>query len=239
MSDQNESASADESKNDDQIGNLKAEMARKLQNVNDANDKLAQQNDVLSQKLDLIVNQMSVPDQKQSSEDLEELRYTDPDRYIELKLQESDKRTDEKIAKSNQAQTAKSQVVADLAKIYPDINDPNSALYNEAIKISANYDANFMSTPEGIKLAVMEAASKLGTKSGPAKGADDNEDIDMSEYIGGGSGDSSKKSTRKKSEELDSKTIMTAKLMGLDVDDPDVIASLKKRANRKNFNRWE
>lgn len=231
----------DSSVQDDTIKNLKAEMARKLENINKANEQLTQQNQILSQKLEQVVDQISVKEKLAQEEDLEDLRYTDPDAYIEKKLADVDKKVEEKVNTVTQTQQRQQQVLTNLANDYPEINDENSELYKTAISMANNYNADFVSTPEGMELLVNKAASKLGLlpSSKRADKQEQTEEVDMDEFIGGGSSGSGKKPPKKKSSELDPKTIVAAKLMGLDTDDPKVIESLKKRSGRKNYNRWE
>ena len=247
MSEEQGAQGAEGSGIQDQNQNIKAEFNRKIENLSKANESLATQNDALSQKLDAIMGQLESNNQQSAinsnaQESIEDLRYTDPDKYIELKMAEVDKKVDAKLQQQNDLNTQKQQVLTQLSSDYPEINDPNSELYKKAIEIGTRYNKDFVATPEGIQLAVREAAAQLGVipSNLRKKQVEGEGEQDMSEFIGGGSsGSNNSKGKKQGKQELDQKTVVTAELMGLDTNDPKVIERLKKRASRKNWNRWE
>lgn len=222
----------------DPIKNVKAEMNRKFQNLSETNQKLAQQNEALNAKIDLLLNTVSQPKQESSSEDDEALRYTDPDAYIEKKLKDVDKKVDAKIAQTEQMNSAKQQTLIALATDYPEINDPSSALYKKAIELGSSYPANFVSSPEGIRLIVREAAADIGLLPKKSRQVSSEEgDDDMAEFIGGGGSGNKPPSGPKNKDKLDPKTLAVAELMGLNVNDPKVVERLKERSKR-NYNKY-
>lgn len=214
--------------------NLKFEFQRKFENLSKANETLANQNAQLNAKLDAIIGALDKP--KESNTDLEDLKYTDPDKYIEMKMQEVEGRVESKIQKTQELQSKKNEVLSKLASDYPEINNQDSELYKHAINLAGKYDANFVNSPEGIQLLVREAAAELGVLPSSKRKV---EETDMSEFIGGGSGNSNNNNGKKaKTADLDPKTIVAAKLMGLDTNDPKVIERLKERSKRKNWTKY-
>lgn len=223
--------------------NLKAEFNRKIENVYKANQDLAAQNEQLNAKLDALLNSVSTQQNKANESDMEDLKYTDPDKYIELKMQEVEGRVEKKITQANEVQVKKSQTLTKLASDYPEINDQNSDLYKRAIELAGNYDSKFVDSPEGIQLLVREAATELGILPKGKRAKEEEEgDTDMSEFIGGGgsgSGSGGDRKPKTKGDDLDPKTIVAAKLMGLDTNDPKVIERLKARAKRTRWTKYE
>lgn len=221
----------------DPIKNVKAEMNRKFQNLSETNQKLAQQNEALNAKIDLLLNTVNQP-KAEPEEDDETLRYTNPDAYIEKKLKDVDKKVDAKIAQTEQMNSAKQQTLIALATDYPEINDPSSALYKKSLELGSSYPANFVSSPEGIRLIVREAAADIGLLPKKSRQASSEEgDDDMAEFIGGGSSGNRPPSGPKNKDKIDPKTLAVAELMGLNVNDPKVVERLKERAKR-NYNKY-
>lgn len=229
----------------DPIKNLKSEMNRKLAGMNETNARLAQQNEQLNAKIDLLLNTVNQPKQEPiSQEDMETLRYTNPDKYVDIKMKEVESKVDQKLSQVEQSNAAKQQTLSQLAADYPEISDSNSALYKRALEMGKNYPANFVSSPEGIRLIIREAAAELGVLPTKSRKAVSNEETiedegeDMSEFIGGGSGANKPPSGPKKKETLDPKTLAVAELMGLNINDPKVVERLKQRTKR-NFKKYE
>lgn len=238
--------SSDKNQSQDAIKNMKSEFDRKLQNMQDNTNKLLTQNTELNSKLETLLTSVETPKKAAPlTEDLEDLQYTDPEKYNRIKKEELDAAIDNKIntriTETNTTRDKKQQVLAQLSVDYPEINNANSDLYKKAIEVGKQYDAEFVQSPEGIRLAVTQAAADIGmlpvSKRSKIEG---DEDINMSEFIGGGSGDSGDRNPdRNKKSRLDPKSIEVARLMGLDVNDKKVIESLEKRSNRKSWTRWE
>lgn len=227
--------------------NLKAEMNRKIQAIQETNSKLAEQNDNLTQKLDLIMAQLNNQSKSiQESEpaiDMEDLKYSDPDKYIELKLKDVDKRVDQKVNTVIGQQNQKTITIQQLAADYPELGDTKSALSKRAIEIAGKLSSDFMQTPDGIKLAVREAAAELGVlpKKLRIETNSNDEDFAMEDFIAGGGGGRGSDDSRKKpksKEDLENNTIVVAELMGVNVNDSKVVERMKQYKKR-NWNKWK
>lgn len=238
--------SNNDNKSKDDLKNIKSEFDRKMQNIQDTNSKLVTQNTELNSKFEALLIQVETPKKSApSTEDLEDLQYTDPERYNRIKQEQLDTAIDEKINTKVNAITStqdkKQRVLLQLSTDYPEINNENSDLYKKAIEVGKQHDAEFIQSPEGIKLAIIQAASELGLLPVSKRSkVDDDGDINMGEFIGGGSGDSGNRDiNRNKKKNLDPKSIEVARLMGLNVEDKKVIEQLEKRNNRKSWTSWE
>lgn len=246
LSSDSQNSNDDNKKSQDDIKNIKSEFDRKMSNLQEMNTKLADQNETLNSKLDIVLSKFDTPKKSApSTEDLEDMQYTDPDKYNRIKQEQLDASIKTQISTAitdaDTTRDKKQQVLLQLSTDYPEINDANSTLYKKAIEVGKQHDATFIQTPEGIKLAVIQAAGELGLLPVSKRlESSDERGIDMGEYIGGGSGDSGDQNpNRNKKTKLDPKSIEVARLMGLDVNDKKVIESLEKRSNRKSWTRWE
>ena len=92
-------------------------------------------------------------------------------------------------------------------------------------------------SPTAYRLAVKEAASDLGVLPVRKRKQSD----DDSYLASSSSSPEGKPSSRRsaKEDEIDTKTIAFAKMVGLNTDDPKVVENLKQRSKRQNWSRYE
>lgn len=234
--------SDDQQQTDDQqdpFKNLKAEMDRKLQNLQQTNEQLTKQNSDLSSKLDTMISRIDAASRPpaRTQEDWEDLKYTDPDKYLELREEEIVNKAVNASQATIQKQTQVNNTVSEMTREYPELNDENSELTKKALGLAAERKINFQDNPLLIKEIVREAADSLNLA--PAKYRTKNEtEVDMSDFIASGGRGSGQPPKKKEKDELDPKVIANAELMGLDTKDPEVIKRLKNYSKR-DFGKWE
>ena len=218
---------------EDPIKNIKAEFNRKLANIEESNQQLAQAMKAeVSQILDYVQS-----GRKDASEDLEDLKYSDPDKYVELKMQNMEQNILKKVESSTAQQQQKQQVLADLVSKYPELNDPSSDLYNEAIQASKQLDDSIRNTPHGYKLAVMEAVANLGAM--PVSKRKKSEPADEFISSGGNSTSSGKSPSGKKESVITDEMLKIAQLFGRDINDKEFLKRLETAAKRKKWNKYQ
>jgi len=220
----------------DPIQEVKGEMHRKFDNIT---SQLQKQNQDINATLNAIVESLRPnrqQQQQQQEEDMSDMMLTDPKRAIQIISERATQNASQTIRAELQASQATQNTVASLAMEYPELKQNDSDLAKKAVAIYDTLSNRVKDTPEGMEIAVRKAAALLGVVpvDKRKKAEPENEDFAI-----GSSASSANKRTRSQSTELDQTTLQFAKLMGLNTDDPKVVASLKKRAERKTWNRYE
>ena len=228
----------------DPTKNLKEEFNRKLQNVQEANDRLVSQNAETQQLLNNILERLnsSSPAQQQSGqEDLEELRYSDPDKYIQIKERQMDQRIEERLSARDRAAAERQSAIAALVQEYPELNQPGSALYKKVMEVQKTIEKQVRETPTGYRLAVREAAAEVGVKPMSKRGdggggSRPQSDEQLDEFLGSGNNPPKKAAPKT---EVSAKTAAIAKLFGMDTSDKKRMERIAKYAKRKNWVRYQ
>lgn len=236
---------------EDPTQNLKAEFSRKLNNLREANEAITAQANEIAAQQKVILQHLQTSQQPQtpapSKEDLEDLKYSDPDKYIELKMGAMKDDVLGEVRAENQVVAERTVALNQLAQEFPELNDDSSDMYKKAVEIYQTLPKEFKDKAAGYKLAVHEAASQVGVlpqskranqEVAAMAGSKKSED-QLDEFIGSSGSTAGGKSAPKKSEKLDEKIVTTARLMGLDINDPKVVERLQQRTQRKRWNRWE
>lgn len=221
----------------DPMKNLRGEFSRKFQNMQAKNEELIAQNSQLIAKIDQVIATTTKTTQEPEI-DYEDLKYSDPDKYVELKMKEVESRVDQKIGASLNQQNAKNQTIQAMMSEYPELASQDSALVKKAIELGKRYSEEFVGTPEGIRLVIREAASQLGILPSAVRAQMSSSGDSMDDFIAGSNSGSNRKQEQRKKDDLDPKTKVVAELMGLDVNDKAVIERLKKHQGRK-WQKWE
>jgi hypothetical protein len=214
---------------DGEINNLKQEMNRKLGSYEQKLADLAQTNQALLAKL----SQITIP-KASDDDDLDKMWYDDPKKAA-ARIKEQTKA--EIMAEYQRDQEVRSRTQSTLAALvndYPELNDSNSELTRRAVEIYNSMTDSEKTSPVAYKAAVREAASDLGVV--PMKRRAQQEDSFT------GSSSSSQSSERKRSkgkDDLDPKTIAFAQMVGLDMSDEKTVESIKNRAKRAKWDRYE
>lgn len=217
--------------------NLKAEMARKFENIQQTNDQLIQSNRALQDQLAAITQQISTSNTGQTGPQEDDyIDPYDPD-FWRKKEAAIEKKVEQKIMSKTQSQNQRAVVLSQLIQKYPELKDDNSELTKAAIKKLSSYSESTQSSGEGYKLAVMEAASELDVLPVSKRStADDLDDLVGDEGDGYGMRSPKKASDRRKSskkDNLDPKVEAVARQFKLNIDDPEVRKRIIK--NQEKF----
>lgn len=226
-----EGATAPAEEKPDQFTNLKAEFSRKFESVN---SQLAAQNQQMQQQLNAILATMTTKQTEQAGgqEKLSDMIYNNPEKAADLIAENASRKA---AATINGYQERQGALTA-LAQQYPELNDVNSELSKRAIETYNSLPANLRDTAAGYKMAIRDAAADLGVlvASKRQKATESNDDFTV-----GGNSTARKSPPKSKDAELSQDTLDIAKLMGLDTEDPKVVANLKLRAKRTNYKKYE
>jgi hypothetical protein len=219
------------------IKNLKAEMDRKLDNVR---EMLAQQNQQFQSELGNIVSTIKETQAARGSADtdLEDLKYSDPDKYVQIMTERVVNEKVDSLEKRQQAirvaEQNRNTKIAELSMEYPELKSTDSELTIKTLQIYNGMSDEQKSSAEGIELAIRKAASDIGVLPKSKRREDDGDSFSMAPD---GSNTRSSRS-KSRSEKLDPKTEAFAQLLGLDTSDAKVRESLQNKAKR-NYNKWE
>lgn len=218
--------------------NANAEFSRKIKNIQESNQVLTDQNAKISQQMDAVmqaITAQAVPKKvAPSSEEMDDLYYSDPDKWKQLNNQKLEDRILSKVDARDQQTSARQVMLTDMVSKYPELNNPNSELYKVAIKNYGELSNDAKSDVNSYKLSIMDAVTEVGVLPMNRRGKGDESDLD--EFIGGGgdSGDPNRnKRERGGDEKLNSNTAEIARRMGIDPSDPKVATRLKEYSKRK------
>lgn len=194
------------------LTNLKAEMDRKLTNIQDT---LKQTTEALKQQL--ISMKPAANPQPINVKPFRDEFYEDEEAAIGKKVAEGEKR----ILAAIEDRTKKAETINALYREYPELQDEESPLTKKALELLKAYPDQ---TPASYRASVLEAAVTLDVlpKSKRSK-----ESVD--EYTGGGNDRGN--GGKGKEPEVD---LAFAERMGLDVKDEKVLARLKARAGSRD-----
>ncbi len=226
MSDQEENQ-GNEVEGSEKVDNLKQEVNRKLQNQNDAIDRL-------STMTESILNRFQQEDlasvqQKQAIEDEDadwDLNPKTAAAKMKRELKAEMRRDTEASINSQQRQAS---VLAEVTAMYPELTDNSSEMHKRTVALHNRYSDTVRNQPESIKLAAMEAANELGAI--PASRRNDQDDYVMS---GKGSNNQGNHPPKKRpnKDEIAEDTLDVGRLLGIDVDDPEVQKRVKEYQRR-------
>jgi hypothetical protein len=210
----------------DEIKNLKAEMNRKLGNLEQTNAQLINMMQSLAKPAPAATTQ---------SKKLGDVLFDNPDEAARLIKEEAKAELREELNKANQVQTRTQSTIASLVSEFPELGDSNSEFSKRAVAIYHSYAPEDQANPISLKAAVKEAALEMNVKPKSKRNAES----DDSFALGGGSGGETRPSRRSREQELDPATIEFARHLGQNVDDPKYMERLKKSAKRRNWSRYE
>lgn len=226
----------------DPIKQLKSEFARKQDNV------LAQIQ-AQNEKMELIMQTMIANQQASkvavsSTSEQEAIDpYTNPKGFQQQTAARAQQAAIDAVAKMSQTQAEVSgrvnEVVNKLAVDYPELNDRTSELYIRAQEIQNTMPKDERFSPTGIRAAVREAAADLGILTASKRKETTRSEADDFTVGSGNTTSATKGGKRETAPKLDERTLATAELMGLKLDDPEVIKRLSKHSERKVWNRYK
>lgn len=209
------------------IKNLKAEFDRKIGNIEKTNQALLNQLQVL--------NQPKKEPAKEAKTPFKDLWYDDPDAAATLIAKKAKDDTLSEIRAENLIQQRKGNVIQQLYREYPELQDFDNPLTTKAVEIFEKLTDEEKSNPIAYRLAVKEAAEELDIKPKAKRKAKEEDDS----FSLSGTADKAPRTRGKREGGLDPRTVKFAKLVGLDTDNEKVIESLKNRSERKSWMTWE
>jgi hypothetical protein len=210
------SAGADSSKpTPDPIKNLKAEMDRKLSNLEASNAKLIAALEAMNKP---------APQAEPKQKKISDVIFDNPDEAVDLIEKRITKSVDDRLSQREAASQKQTKVLTSLVADYPELGIQGSDLHTRAVELFEAMEAEEKTHPVAYKTAVAQAASELGYRPKAKRSADDD-----SFSMGSGGGG---RPPRDKKEKEDPNVEAIASLLGVDM------ANVKKR-QRKNYGKWE
>lgn len=228
----------------DPIKNLKGEFDRKLGNVQ---EMLAQQqaafNEVLkgiqasrqAQKapepeFDDGIEDLMLSNPKKAAQIIKERTKAEVKNEIRSEISQRDERAQERMA-----------VASQMTIEYPELAKSDSELTVETLKVLNSLDPSIRESGHGVRLAIREAAAKLGVvPASRRQSASSSDDFTLSGR--GNEMSQDKKPTNRRNSgggKLSENAKAFAELVGLNTKDPKVMERLEKRATRQNFKRYK
>jgi hypothetical protein len=219
---------------DDRIGNLKAEMNRKL---GDLNSNLTKENQDLKSQLTQI---MGMIEQKNAAgkptaaaeKKLTDLIYDDPDQFVERVKQST---RDEVMRDVNRQQGFQS-TAANLENEYPEFRDRNSEQYKRVQAYYQQLPKELWNTQQGLETAAYKAAADFGLVPQSKRRSADTDDFSM----GGASPSRAGGRTSKASDgEMKPEQKAFAELLGIDTSNAKFKEHFKKASKRTDYGRYK
>jgi hypothetical protein len=206
----------------DEIKNLKAEMSRKMSNLEATNAKL------MEQLQSLVRPAASEP---KAEKPIKDLIWDDPEAALAIVEERAEKRVMSKVEKAQKEQQRQQATLSALVSEFPELGYADHDLTRTAVeKYNALSDDEKLS-PVAYKAAVNEAALELGIKPKSRR-----KETDDDSYTVGSSGRST---PAPKKEKLSQDTIAFAQAMGLNVNDEKLKERLRTNHGRKSYTRYE
>lgn len=196
-----------------ELKNIKAEFNRKVENLRPTEP------------------QVPKPQKKVS-----DLLYEDPDAAVALIEQQTEERITKKLDERHQSEYKRNTVLAEITSEFPEVSDAANPLTAKANEIFQKMAPEDRDNPISMKMAVAQAALELGVAPKSKRKAQQDEDDSFS--LGGGQR-SERGGNRRKKDDLPQETLEVAALMGLNTEDPKVVANLKKRAARNDWHKYK
>lgn len=228
---QEESSSEEQQQEQDPIKNLKAEMARKHANFEQQQQETKSQLDAILAE----VQKAMKPADDKPKKSARELVFDDPEEFVRQVKAEAISEASETVTRQYQASQAVQNTVASIQALYPEFAQEGSEAVILATKKAANLPAYMKGKPEGVRLAMQEAAAELGLVQ-----ASKRKTVVVDEpVIGRGSGSQQSGGGSKSKGKVDEKTRQFAELLGMDLSDPKQLANLEQASTRKNWSKYE
>lgn len=221
----------------DPVKNVKAEMDRKLGNIETTVQQLAQTNQALAAQLQKM--QEKKPESTGTQKPWKDRFYENEDAALNEVEENATRRATEAMRNLQAIEQRKQNAVNQMVNDYPELAI-ESPLKAKSVEIFNALSKEEQADPNAIKLAVREAAADLGMlpKSKRKEEVTDNDDDTFS--LSGKGGSEGKKGRRgQKSGDLAQETLDFAELLGRPVDDEKYIARLKKANERSNWSKFK
>lgn len=217
----------------DPIQGVKAEMNRKLSNMS---EQLAAQSRMFEQILAQQTAQRQAA-QAPQGKPLKDLVFEDPEAFVRQVQQQAEAAATRQIEQRVQVSTQTQNAILDVQSKYPEFAQSNSEATTLAIRKADSQPPHLRGTPEGARLAMMEAAAELGLVPASKRQAPQQT---RDEFVSPGSAGSSSPRARSTDPKkgIDPTTLAFAEAMGRDINDPKVLEGLASASKRQNWNRY-
>lgn len=211
----------------DQITNLKAEMNRKLSNMEAAQAQLLSAIQTL---------QKPAPAATPAGKRASEIIFDDTDKAVEMIAADVDARVSKKFDEQNKAQARFNAAASELMSEYPEAGDTSSELRKLADEVYKGFDESERGSPIAMRAAVAQAASTLGLKPKSKRGAS----AEQEGFTLGSTSGSHKPAPRDKGSELDPNTEALAAFFPqyIKLDDKATRERLATKHGRKTYSKW-
>jgi hypothetical protein len=220
-----ESKAPDTSASPDLVTNLKAEMNRKISATEQQLAEVIRVNKALADQIGALTRPAAAKQPK-----LADMVYDDPEAFVATVEKRAEEKAWKRMEEVQSSQAAQTQTINQLYNTYPELADSDHPFTQKTLERYGQMSEAEKRDPRALKLAAMETAVDMDIKPKSKRPTDED-----SFSIGGNSGGK----PRRGSDKLDPNTIEFARKVGLNVDDPKVMESLKKRARRSNWNQYE
>lgn len=214
-------------------GNIKAEMNRKLGNLEETTnarfDELRKLNEQLvTQVQTLATNNQTAKKQsvenQTADKEIDDLWYDNPGKAAEVIENRAEQKALQKFREEQRAVNEQQAIIAQMVSEYPDVSDKNSKLHKRAIEIYNKMSDSDKASPLSTKVAILDAAAELGVSS-KSSNPGNTDDFTLSS-----SGSATKPAIREG--QVNDNTLEFARIMGLDVNDEKTRDNLKKHSER-------
>jgi hypothetical protein len=212
------------------IKGMQSEYSRKLENMN---SMIAEQ----SRRIEELLRSQSTPQPQPSSKvNLKDLVYDNPDQFVDLVVQRAAQVADERVNQKVELGAATQGIVLDMQSKYSEFAQAGSEASKLAVEKARTLPKHLQNTPEGIRLAMMDAVAELGLVPASKKQQRSTDDFTLS----GSTGSSSQRAARSQPKsDVSQATLDFAALLGVPTNDPKRVEGLKKASQRKNWLKYE
>ena len=208
---------------------FKAEYDKKLSQYDSKISELARANELLMSQLK---QTQAKPEPQVDDDKFDDIWFKNPKEAARLIEERTYTRAKKEVESTLERERRQNQVLGSLVADYPELNNNEHDLTRRAVEVFNTFSADERSNPAYYKQAVLQAASEMGIRPKAKRPKQD----DADDFVMGSR--SSVQSRRKASGELDEATLEFARALGMDTDNPDYIARLKKTANDDAPNQW-
>ena len=213
----------------DPIANLKGEFSRKLENQNRSMVDL-------NSKLESILQTIQKNNQPAPA-NIREMLLDDPEQAARVIEERAVQKATSIVSAQTRQQQAAQNAVLEIQGKYAEFTQEGSEAGLLAIEKASKLPEHLKGTPEGVRLAMLEAAAELGLQSGKRKQASSDESFAVSSQRSSSSSQQNRKPDPAK--DIDKRTLDFAMLMDPSIaNDPKRLEALKNASQRKKWNTY-
>ena len=224
-----EAESQQEQQQPDPIANLKGEFSRKLENQNRSMVDL-------NSKLESILQTIQKNNQPAPA-NIREMLLDDPEQAARVIEERAVQKATSIVSAQTRQQQAAQNAVLEIQGKYAEFTQEGSEAGLLAIEKASKLPEHLKGTPEGVRLAMLEAAAELGLQSGKRKQASSDESFAVSSQRSSSSSQQNRKPDPAK--DIDKRTLDFAMLMDPSIaNDPKRLEALKNASQRKKWNTY-